>query len=97
MTVSNSAQMIEFDTLAVDSIERDAYVVIVYNGVIKWKQIPRYWPCVREIHRLPVNSPHRGQWRGALMVFFYLPEQTVEQILETPVIWDAIPLIMTSL
>ena len=28
---------------------------------------PRYWPFVRGIHRLPVNSPHKGQWRGALM------------------------------
>ena len=28
---------------------------------------PRYWPFVREIHRSPVNSPHKGQWRGALM------------------------------
>ena len=26
-----------------------------------------YWPFVPEIHRLPVNSPHKGQWRGALM------------------------------
>ena len=25
------------------------------------------WPFVRGIHRLPVNSPHKGQWRGALM------------------------------
>ena len=25
------------------------------------------WPCVRGIHRSPVNSPHKGQWRGALM------------------------------
>ena len=24
-------------------------------------------PFVRGIHRLPVNSPHKGQWRGALM------------------------------
>ena len=31
---------------------------------------PRYWPFVRAIRRLPVNSPHKGQWRGALM--FYL-------------------------
>ena len=22
------------------------------------------------IHRSPVNSPHKGQWRGALMIFF---------------------------
>ena len=28
---------------------------------------PRYWPFVRRIHRSPVNSPHKGQWRGALM------------------------------
>ena len=28
---------------------------------------PHYWPFVRGIHRSPVNSPHRGQWRGALV------------------------------
>ena len=28
---------------------------------------PRNWPFVRGIHRSPVNSPHKGQWRGALM------------------------------
>ena len=28
---------------------------------------PRYWPFVRGIHRLSVNSPHKCQWRGALM------------------------------
>ena len=28
---------------------------------------PRYWPFVRGIHRSPVNSLHKGQWRGALM------------------------------
>ena len=26
-----------------------------------------YWPFVRGIHRSPVNSLHKGQWRGALM------------------------------
>ena len=25
------------------------------------------WPFVRGIHRSPVNSPHKVQWRGALM------------------------------
>ena len=38
-----------------------------HEDVIKWKQFPRYWPFVRGIHRSPVNSPHKGQWRGALM------------------------------
>ena len=31
------------------------------------KHFPRYWPFVRGIHQSPVNSPHKGQWRGALM------------------------------
>ena len=35
--------------------------------VIKWKHFPRYWPFVRGIHRWPVDRPHKGQWRGALM------------------------------
>ena len=29
---------------------------------------PRYWPFVRGIHRSPVNSPHKVQWRGALVL-----------------------------
>ena len=33
----------------------------------KWKHFPSYWPFVRGIHRWPVNSPLKGQWRGALM------------------------------
>ena len=39
----------------------------IHDGVIKWKHFPRYWPFVRGIHRHPLNSPHKGQWRGALM------------------------------
>ena len=38
-----------------------------YGDVIKWKHFPRYWPFVRGIHRSPVNSSHKGQWRGTLM------------------------------
>ena len=35
--------------------------------VIKLKHNPRYRPFVRGIHRSPVDSPHKGQWRGVLM------------------------------
>ena len=42
-----------------------------HDDVIKWKHFPRYWPFVRGIHRAPVNSPHKGQLRGALMFFIY--------------------------
>ena len=38
-----------------------------HGDVIKWKHFPRYWPFVRGIQRSPVNSPHKGEWRGALM------------------------------
>ena len=38
-----------------------------HDDVIEWKHFPRYWPFVRGIHRWPVDSPHKGQWRGALV------------------------------
>ena len=38
-----------------------------HYDVIKWRHFPRYWPFVRGIHRSSVNSPHKGQWRGALV------------------------------
>ena len=38
-----------------------------YDDIMKCKYFPRYWPFVRGIHRSPVNSPQKGQWRGALM------------------------------
>ena len=38
-----------------------------HDDVIKWKQFPRYWPFVRGIHRSPVNSVHKGQWRKAFL------------------------------
>ena len=38
-----------------------------HDDVIKWKHFPRYWPFVRGIYQPLVNSPHKGQWRGALV------------------------------
>ena len=43
--------------------------ISIHDDVIKWKHFPHYWPFVRGIHRSPVNSPLKGQWRGALMFF----------------------------
>ena len=37
------------------------------GDVIKWKHFPCYCPFVRGIHRSPVNSPHKGQRREALV------------------------------
>ena len=39
----------------------------IHDDVIKWKHFPRNWPFVWGIHRSPVNSQHKGQWREALM------------------------------
>ena len=44
------------------------------HDVIKWKHFPRYWPFVRGIHRSPVNSLHKGQWRGALYFLWSAPK-----------------------
>ena len=40
------------------------------NMMTSSKHFPRYWPFVRGIHRSSVNSPHKGQWGGALMFSF---------------------------
>ena len=42
---------------------------IFNDDVIKWKHFPHYWLFVGNS---PVNSPHKGQWCGTLMIFFYL-------------------------
>ena len=39
----------------------------IHDDVIKWKHFPRHWPFVRGIHRSPIDSPQKGQWRKALM------------------------------
>ena len=40
----------------------------LHDDVIKWKHFPGYWLFVRWIHRSPVNPPHKGHWRGDLMI-----------------------------
>ena len=49
------------------TLELKFHLRVPHDDVIKWKHFPRYWPFVRGIHRSPVNSSHKGQWRGALM------------------------------
>ena len=44
-----------------------AWIVQNHDDVIKWRYFPGYWSFVWGIHRLLVNSPHKGQWHGALM------------------------------
>ena len=51
------------------SSDGDCILPIADDDVIKWRKFPRHWPFVRGIHRWPVNSQHKGQWRGALVLF----------------------------
>ena len=56
------------DTMDNKAISRiSIHHTLGHDDVIKWKHFLRYWPFVRGIHRSPVNSTHKGQWRGALM------------------------------
>ena len=71
--------------------------VFWHDDVIKWKNFPRYWPFVKGIHRAAVDSPHKGSDAELWCFLWSAPEQTVAQAIETPVIWDAIAFIMTSL
>ena len=48
-------------------IRRIVVFMIFHDDVIKWKYFPHHWPFVRGIHRSPVNSLHKGQWRRALI------------------------------
>ena len=53
--------------LKLNHISKRCLRPVNHDDVIKWKHFPRYSPFVRGIHRSPVNSPYRGQWRRSLM------------------------------
>ena len=36
---------------------------LFHDDIIKWEHFPCNWPFVQGIHRSPVNSLHKGQWR----------------------------------
>ena len=54
---------------------RDLFLLFPWShdDVIKWNHFPRYWHFTRGILRSPVKSPHKGQWRGALMFSLICP------------------------
>ena len=63
------AEQVNTTIITVDGLTSCVVWVSVdtHNGVIKWKHFPLNWPFARGIQRSPVNSPHKGQWRGVLM------------------------------
>ena len=73
------------------------YTKLWHDDAIQLKYFPRYWPFVRGIHRSPVNSQHKGQWRGALMFSLIFTWINGWVNIVRLVIWDAIGPIVTSL
>ena len=67
------------------------------DDVIKWKPFPRYWPFVRGSHQSPENPLTKASDAELWCFLWSEPEQTAEQTIDTPVILDAIVLIMASL
>ena len=59
--------------LSVHQANRTQSIESIYGDVIKWKHFPRHWTFVRGIHQSHVNPHHKGQWRGALMLFINAP------------------------
>ena len=68
----------------------------MHDDVIKWKHFPHYWPFIRGIHRWR-GFPSQRTVTRSFNVFFDLRLNKHLSIIQTPVIWDAIALIMTSL
>ena len=68
-----------------------------HDDVTKWNNLPRYWPLWGESngHRwIPLTKASDAElW----CLLWSAPEHTVKQTIGTPVIWDAIALILTSL
>ena len=48
-------------------IQQCLWLKFNHDDIMKWTQFLHYWPFVQGIHQSSVNSPHKGQWRRALM------------------------------
>ena len=62
-----SVVMAIHDILTKMSVMQEYQTKNMHDDVIKWKRYPRNWAFVRWIHRSPMDSPHKGRWRGALI------------------------------
>ena len=71
---------------------------VIHDDVIKWNHFPRYWSFFTGNSPVTWWIPLTKDSDAELWCFLWsTSEQTVEQTIETPVIWDAIALIMTTL
>ena len=80
-----------------------AHFLQILDDVIKWKHFPRYWSIVTrpsQIMQIMAHCAGNSPVTGDVELWYFLwsaPEPTAEQTQETPVILEAIALIMTLL
>ena len=48
------------------------HIAVWHDDVIKWKHFSALLAFCAGNSPVPVNSPHKGQWRGALMFYLYI-------------------------
>ena len=65
-----------------------------HDDVIKWKHFPCYWPLFEGNLLVTVGFTKASDAKHWCFLWS-APDQMIEQTIETPVIWDAIPLIVT--
>ena len=66
--ISNRYCITALVLLSLRHVSGSIWVTVAFYDVMKWNYFPRYWSFVRGIHQWPVNSPHKSQWSGALML-----------------------------
>ena len=64
---NNHFLLVKISNLFYQCLSLNVFFRAGHDDVINWKHFPRHWPFVLGSHRSPVNSWHKGQWRGALM------------------------------
>ena len=67
-----------------------------HYDVIKWNHFPRYWSFMGGIHRSSVVPFIKASDAELWRFLWSAPEETDEPMIQMPVIWDAIALILTS-
>ena len=62
-----STKRIVYAPCIICSFQALSCIIIIMNlWCHQKKYFPRYWSFVRGIHRSPMDSPHKGRWRGVL-------------------------------
>ena len=72
-------------------------VLAIVPHAALWRHQMETFSALLAIHRSPANSPHKGQWRGALMLSLMWAETNSSENSRYASDWDAMVPIVTSL